>query len=236
MANEEDDPVVQEVTAAPALCRAAGSGTGSLPSSGRPGACCCPSPSPGTPPSPGACLAEPRSLQVSDPASWSEASLTSRWSRGLPRAHALAPRLGLASPGHGRQSPSTKVQAWRKQRLRPGRLVCKAKASAWRDNSYSVTLLGERMGLTTPPSSDSVARSCSLGPPGLWQRCRGGEEVFLPLGSVGLWGGTGRQWGGSFQPPRSGPLRGLWAFAPFTRASSPVPGVDGPSLVQRPGG
>lgn len=78
MANEEDDPVVQEVTAAPALCRAAGSGTGSLPSSGRPGACCCPSPSPGTPPSPGACLAEARSLQVSDPASWSEASLTSR--------------------------------------------------------------------------------------------------------------------------------------------------------------
>lgn len=149
---------------------------------------------------------------------------------------ALAPHLGLASPGHGRQSPSTKVQAWRKQRLRPGRLVCKAKASAWRDNSHSVTLLGERMGLTTPPSSDSVARSCSLGPPGLWQRCRGGEEVFLPLGSVGLWGGTGRQWGGSFQPPRSGPLRGLWAFAPFTRASSPLPGVDGPSLVQRPGG
>lgn len=126
---------------------------------------------------------------------------------------ALAPRLGLASPGHGRQSPSTKVQAWRKQRLRPGRLVCKAKASAWRDNSHSVTLLGERMGLTTPPSSDSVARSCSLGPPGLWQRCRGGEEVFLPLGSVGLWGGPKGSGEAVSSPPgqapsgASGPLR-----------------------------
>lgn len=74
--------------------------------------------------------------------------------------------------------------------------------------------MGERMGLTTPPSSDSVARSCSLGPPGLWQRCRGDEEVFLPLGSLGLWGGTGRQWRQFPAPqvrPPPGPL-GLCAL------------------------